>query len=176
MQHAPEPILFFPESYQMNSPSSSGSKKPTSPPRSTNIGSVSNGHPHDRSLTGKSGSKLVSPEYSCRNGEVSDAKVRHIKSSQRQDRAGSNQFSPPPPPPDEPDFSRVRPKTNSDEDSEFARLLNFSSTGKRVTPSPLKRLSGLVSIASTLESVISRVTRFVEILPLWQKLQVYGNF
>jgi hypothetical protein len=43
---------------------------------------------------------------------------------------------------DEPDFSR--PKSKSDEESEFSRLLHLSA-GKRVTPSPLKRLSGLVN-------------------------------
>ena len=112
-------------------------------PKQNSSGSVpaQNGHAHDRiaGTAGKSGSKLVSPEYSCRNGEVSDAKVRHIKSNPRPE-TGSNQF----PAKDEPDFSRVRPKFKADEESEFSRLLNFSSH-KRITPSPLKRLSGLVS-------------------------------
>lgn len=107
--------------------------------------------PRNLSSTSKSGGKLVSPAYSCRNGEVSDARVRHIKSSQRQ--------LPPDPQPaglgqlkstDEPDFSRVRQQigTNQlkpDDESEYSRLLHFSSS-KRVTPSPLKRLSGLVRI------------------------------
>ncbi len=105
--------------------------------------------PRNLSSTSKSGGKLVSPAYSCRNGEVSDARVRHIKSSQRQ--------LPPDPQPaglgqlkstDEPDFSRVRQQigTNQlkpDDEADFSRLLHFSSS-KRVTPSPLKRLSGLV--------------------------------
>ena len=139
--------------------------KLTSPKQSvTNHDSyVTNGHkirptdepdccaPRNLSSTNKSGGILVSPAYSCRNGEVSDARVRHIKSSQRQlppDPQSVGQLKVT----DEPDFSRVRQqignnKLKPDDESDFSRLLHFSSN-KRVTPSPLKRLSGLVRIHS----------------------------
>jgi hypothetical protein len=90
-----------------------------------------------------SSAKLVSPAYSCRNGQVSDARVRNIKSSQRQtvpSESGINQLKPK----DEPDYSRLRhANPSSNDEADFSRLLHFNST-KRVTPSPLKRLSGLV--------------------------------
>ncbi len=144
--------------------------KLTSPKQSvTNQDSyVTNGHnirPTDDtqrnpSSTIKSGGKLVSPAYSCRNGEVSDARVRHIKSSQRQlppdpQSTGLGQVKPT----DEPDFSRVRQQVGNnqlkpDDESDFSRLLNFSSN-KRVTPSPLKRLSGLVRIFSFTQNRIN---------------------
>jgi hypothetical protein len=130
---------FFEQPASSNqSPTGKSGTKPVSPDRSC--------------LTGRSGAKLVSPEYSSRNGNVADARVRHIKPSQ----TGSKPVT------DEPDFSRVRnnqlkPENEvsdfsrirnnqlkpENEDSEFSRLMQLGS-GKRVTPSPLKRLSGLV--------------------------------
>ena len=113
---------FFEQPASSNqSPTGKSGTKPVSPDRSC--------------LTGRSGAKLVSPEYSSRNGNVADARVRHIKPSQ----TGSKPVT------DEPDFSRVRNNQlkPENEDSEFSRLMQLGS-GKRVTPSPLKRLSGLV--------------------------------